>query len=107
MESLDFIKGPIFNFKNDVLETGFCLHLQVEPTHLDLIDRVSPCLPTAEPTQHMTIAIANKEDINATVRRNSKLRHMLREYPATRAKTIYYNNHITNNMPFKTHIKYS
>jgi hypothetical protein len=33
-----------FYLKHNVSETGFCLHLQVEPTQLVLINRASPCL---------------------------------------------------------------
>jgi hypothetical protein len=35
----------LFLFKtHNVLETGFCLYLQVEPTHLGPINGASPCL---------------------------------------------------------------
>jgi hypothetical protein len=33
---LDIIYRPVFFLKHHVLETGFCLHLQVEPTELGL-----------------------------------------------------------------------
>jgi hypothetical protein len=36
---------PSLLFKTKLLETGLCLHLQVEPTQLDPTDRVSLCLP--------------------------------------------------------------
>jgi hypothetical protein len=42
----------LFLFKTyNVSETGFCLHLQVEPTQLGPTDRASPYLGTAAPTQ--------------------------------------------------------
>jgi hypothetical protein len=49
---LDIIHRPVFLFKtHNVVETGFYLCLQVEPTHLGPIDRASPYLPTPAPTQ--------------------------------------------------------
>jgi hypothetical protein len=40
-----------FLFKtHNVLETGFCLHPQVEPTQMGPIDRASPYLWTFAPT---------------------------------------------------------
>jgi hypothetical protein len=33
-----------FYLKYDVLETGFCFYLQIEPTQFGLIDRASLCL---------------------------------------------------------------
>jgi hypothetical protein len=41
---LDIIHRPVFYLKYDVSVTGFCLHLQVEPTQLGPIDRASLCL---------------------------------------------------------------
>jgi hypothetical protein len=40
----------LFLFKTHVSETGFCLHLQVEPSQLRSIDRASPYPQTAAPT---------------------------------------------------------
>jgi hypothetical protein len=37
--SLHINHSPVFYFKHDVARTEFCLHLQVEPTQLDPIDR--------------------------------------------------------------------
>jgi hypothetical protein len=34
---LDIINRPVFNLKHDVLETGFCLCLHVEPTQVDIV----------------------------------------------------------------------
>jgi hypothetical protein len=45
---LDIIYLLFLFKKRIVLETGFCLRLQVKPTHLDPIDRASPCLQTME-----------------------------------------------------------
>jgi hypothetical protein len=41
-----------FYLKHNVLETGFCLRLQVKPTQLSPINRASPCLQTSESTQN-------------------------------------------------------
>jgi hypothetical protein len=38
-------------FRNNISETGFCLRLQVKPTQLGPLDRTSPYLRTAVPTQ--------------------------------------------------------
>jgi hypothetical protein len=43
---LDVIFRLVFNLKHDVLETGFCLLLQVEPTQFGPIDGGILCLPT-------------------------------------------------------------
>jgi hypothetical protein len=40
-----------FYLKHNVSETGFCLHLHVEPTQLGPVDRASPYLQTPAPTQ--------------------------------------------------------
>jgi hypothetical protein len=34
---LDFIHQPVLYLKHDVLETGLCLRLQVEPTEMGLV----------------------------------------------------------------------
>jgi hypothetical protein len=39
----DIIHRPVAYLKHDILETGFCLRLQVVPTQLGQIDRASPC----------------------------------------------------------------
>jgi hypothetical protein len=46
-------KKTPFSFisKHNVSETGFCLRLQVKPTQLGPIDRISPYLRTPVPTQ--------------------------------------------------------
>jgi hypothetical protein len=41
---LVIIHRPVFYLKRDFSETGFCLRLQVESTHLDPIDGASLCL---------------------------------------------------------------
>jgi hypothetical protein len=38
---LDIIQLPVFSLKHSISETGFCLRLQVIPTQLGLVDRVS------------------------------------------------------------------
>jgi hypothetical protein len=38
---VDIIHRPAFYLKHDVSDTGFCLRLQVEPTHVGPIDRAS------------------------------------------------------------------
>jgi hypothetical protein len=43
---LDRIRGPVFNLKHSVSETGFCLRLQENPIQLGPIDRASLCLRT-------------------------------------------------------------
>jgi hypothetical protein len=43
--------SPCFYLKYNISEIGFCLRLQVEPTHLGPIDRASPYLWTPAPTQ--------------------------------------------------------
>jgi hypothetical protein len=48
---LDIIHRPVFSLKHNVLETGFCLRFQVEPTQWGPIDRPSPYLRTPAPTQ--------------------------------------------------------
>jgi hypothetical protein len=40
-----------FYLKQNVSKTGFCPYLQVEPTQLGPVDRVSPYLRTHAPTQ--------------------------------------------------------
>jgi hypothetical protein len=47
---LDIILRPVFYLKHDVLETGFCLRLQVEPTQLGLRDRASLYPSTGDST---------------------------------------------------------
>jgi hypothetical protein len=41
---LDIIYSPIFYLKYDILETEFCIRVQVVLTQLDLINRVNLCL---------------------------------------------------------------
>jgi hypothetical protein len=41
-----YLKTVLFIFKHNVLETGFCLRLQVKPTQLSPIDRACPYLRT-------------------------------------------------------------
>jgi hypothetical protein len=36
---LGIINDPVFHFKHDVSETGFCLRLQVEPTQFGPIEK--------------------------------------------------------------------
>jgi hypothetical protein len=48
---LDIIQHPIF-VKNNVLETGFCLRLQVKPSQLGPVDRAGPYLWTHAPTHN-------------------------------------------------------
>jgi hypothetical protein len=43
----------LFIFQNNMLETGFCLCLQVEPSQLGPIDRATPYLQTPLPTPDM------------------------------------------------------
>jgi hypothetical protein len=60
MNILNIIQRPVFNLDHDVSETGFCLRLEVEHTHLGPVDRASLCLRTPatlsmgfiEPTEH-------------------------------------------------------
>jgi hypothetical protein len=40
---------PVYFSKYNISETGFCLRLQVKPTHLYPIDRATPCLRTHIP----------------------------------------------------------
>jgi hypothetical protein len=47
--NLDIIQYPNF-IHNTVSETGFCLHLEVEPTQLGQIDRANLCLRTRATT---------------------------------------------------------
>jgi hypothetical protein len=47
---LDIIHRPIYILEHNGSETGFCLHLQVKPTHLGPTDRASPYLQTPVPT---------------------------------------------------------
>jgi hypothetical protein len=42
IEILDIIHRSVFYLKHSILETGFCLRLEVEPTQLFSIDRASP-----------------------------------------------------------------
>jgi hypothetical protein len=44
-------RSSSFYIKHNVLETEFCLRLQVEPTQFGSIDRTSPYLQTPAPTQ--------------------------------------------------------
>jgi hypothetical protein len=48
---LDIVHHPVFCLKRDILETGFCLRLQVEPAELGPVDRASLRLwtPATEP----------------------------------------------------------
>jgi hypothetical protein len=43
---------------NTILETGFCLHLQAEPTHLGSVNISSPYLqtPASQQAQHKSAA---------------------------------------------------
>jgi hypothetical protein len=41
---LDIVQRLVIYLKCDVLETGFCLRLQVDPTQLGPIDTASLCL---------------------------------------------------------------
>jgi hypothetical protein len=41
---MDIIHRPVIYLKHDISDTGFCLHLQVEPTQLRPIYRTSLCL---------------------------------------------------------------
>jgi hypothetical protein len=41
---LDIIQSPVFYLKQDVSETGSCIRLHVEPTHMGPIDIASLCL---------------------------------------------------------------
>jgi hypothetical protein len=41
---LDIVHRPIFYLKQDVSETGFCLHHEVEHTHVGPIEKASLCL---------------------------------------------------------------
>jgi hypothetical protein len=43
---MNIVHRPVFYLKHDFSLTGLCLRLQVEPTHVDPIDGVSPCVPT-------------------------------------------------------------
>jgi hypothetical protein len=44
---LDIIHNPVYYLKHKISETGFCLLLQMEPTHLVPVDRAGPrCLRT-------------------------------------------------------------
>jgi hypothetical protein len=45
---LDFIYRPVFYLNHNVSEPGICFRLQVEPTQMGPIDRVSTCLPKTE-----------------------------------------------------------
>jgi hypothetical protein len=48
---LDIIHHPAFYLKkNSILETGFYLHLQMEPTQMGPIERASLCLWTPSST---------------------------------------------------------
>jgi hypothetical protein len=40
---LDIVHRPVFYLKRDVSETGFCLRLQAEPTHLGPIVKATLC----------------------------------------------------------------
>jgi hypothetical protein len=51
IEFLDINNLPVFYFKDNITETGFCLRLQVEPTQLGPINRASTYLRTPAPTQ--------------------------------------------------------
>jgi hypothetical protein len=51
IEFLDIMHHPVLFYLDYVLETGFCLRLQVEPTQLGPIDTASPYLRTPAPTQ--------------------------------------------------------
>jgi hypothetical protein len=54
------IHRRVFHLKHSVMQIGFCLSLQVEPTHMGSIDGASLCVRTAattpvgfiEPAQH-------------------------------------------------------
>jgi hypothetical protein len=46
--------SPWFYLKYSILDTGSCIHLQVEHTQLGPIDRASPYLRTPAPTQDKT-----------------------------------------------------
>jgi hypothetical protein len=48
-----------FYLKHNVLYTGFCLHLRVEPTHFGPIDRASPYLRRQNPVSE-TFCVLNK-----------------------------------------------
>jgi hypothetical protein len=48
---LDIIHRSVLYLKHNVSETGFRLHLQVEPTQFGPIDRASASLRTPAPTQ--------------------------------------------------------
>jgi hypothetical protein len=41
---------PVFVYKHNVLEAGFCLRLQVKPTQLSPVDRASPYSRTLVPS---------------------------------------------------------
>jgi hypothetical protein len=43
---LDIIQPPVFYLKHDVSETGFCLHLHVEPAQVGQLESASICLQT-------------------------------------------------------------
>jgi hypothetical protein len=46
---LDVINHPVFYLKkNYISKTGFCLHLQVEPTYIGPIERAILCLRTVD-----------------------------------------------------------
>jgi hypothetical protein len=47
--NMDIIHRPVFYLKHNVLETGFCLRLKVEPTELSQIDRASLYLRRQRP----------------------------------------------------------
>jgi hypothetical protein len=58
---LDCFHRPVFILKHNVSETGFCLRLQVEPTQLGPIDRISPYLLFVTCTNTRFISIYIKE----------------------------------------------
>jgi hypothetical protein len=57
----------LFYLKHNVSETGFCLHLQVDPSQLGSIDKDSPYLQIPAPSQDQVkkvkaIPVTGRED---------------------------------------------
>jgi hypothetical protein len=59
-KNLDIIHLPVFHSKQDVLETVFCLRLQVKPTQLGPIDRASPSFRSGDRIQSPKNCVLNK-----------------------------------------------
>jgi hypothetical protein len=65
---MDIIHRAVFHLKHDVSETGLCLHLQVEPTQIDPIERANLCFREGRWIMFKILIVISCEGLNEYIR---------------------------------------